>query len=409
MTKLNSHQEGRDGLPMRHSLPRLILLLVLLSLTIVGCGADAPATETSGLPPELAIPEVAVTADGRLVPKATVRLAFAASGTVAEVFVGPGDAVAAGDRLARLDGEDQAAAAVAAAELEVLAAQQARQALDEQLEAERVRAQQALVTARQAVNDAEQQLAYLTSASPAAEAARAEAQVVQAEAALEDAQEDFDDVADRDDADLTRARLQVALANAQLAYEEAVRVAASLTEMERADRLDLARAAVSAARGQLRVAQAAYDSLLDGVDPDAIAAADARIQVAEAQLAAAYAALEVLTLTAPLAGTVVEVSAKPGEMANPTVPAAVLADLSEWWVETDTLTQIDVVSLAQGNEARVVVDALPQVVFSGEIVAIDGLFQDKRGDVTYTVHLRLSGTDPRLRWGMTCAITFEAP
>jgi HlyD family secretion protein len=394
---------------MRHSLPRLMLHLMLLSLMLVGCGTDAPAPETAGLPAESAIPEAAITVDGRLVPKAAVRPAFVAGGTVAEVLVAPGDVVAPGDPLARLDGAEQAAAAVAAAELELLAAQQGRQALDEQLEAERVRAQQALLAARQALTDAERQFAILSGASPDAEAARAEARVVQAEAALEDAREDFDNVVDRDETDLTRARLQVALAEAELAYEDAVRLAASFAGAERAERLDLARAAVAAARGQRRVAQAAYDRVLRGVDADVLAAAEARIEVAEAQLSAAGAALEALTLTAPMAGTVVEVSARVGEPASPAAPAVVLADLSEWWIETESLTQIDVVGIEPGDEARVVVDALPDLAFSGEVVTIDDLFQDRRGDVTYTAHLRLSGTDPRLRWGMTCAVTFEAP
>jgi multidrug resistance efflux pump len=394
---------------MRYSMPRLICLIVLVSAMVGSCGTDAPATEPAVVAPEAAIPEAAISVDGRLVPKATVRLAFAASGPVAEVLVRPGDDVVLGDSLVRLGGEAQAAAAVAAAELELLAAHQARQALGKQLASERVRAEQALVAARQAVREAVQQVAYLDSASPEAEAARAEARVVLAEAALEDAQEAYDDVVDRAPADLTRARLQVALADAQLAYEEAVRVAATLTELARADRLDLARDAQSAARDQVRVAEAALDRIEDAPDPDAIAAADGRIRVAEAQLAAAKTALEALTLKAPMAGTVIAVYARMGELISPAAPAVVLADLSEWWVETDTLTQIDVVSVGTGQQARVVVDALPDAAFAGEVVTVDGLFEDKRGDVTYTAHLRLDEVDSRLRWGMTCAISFETP
>jgi hypothetical protein len=35
------------------------------------------------------------------------------------------------------------------------------------------------------------------------------------------------------------------------------------------------------------------------------------------------------------------------------------------------------------------------------------LFEEKRGDVTYTARIRLDNIDPRLRWGMTVATVFE--
>jgi hypothetical protein len=38
---------------------------------------------------------------------------------------------------------------------------------------------------------------------------------------------------------------------------------------------------------------------------------------------------------------------------------------------------------------------------------VEGLSQEKRGDVTYTVRIGLLESDPRLRWGMTADVLFE--
>ena len=393
---------------MQHTAYRMALVLALLSLTLLGCSAQTPAAgngEPAALP-ELELQDAAITADGRLAPKAGVHLGFAAGGTVAEVLVSPGDTVARGDALVRLDGSAQAAAAVAAAQLELLAAQQARQALDDTVPIEQARALQAQVAARQSVHEAEQRLAYLEGASPEAEAARADAQLVQAEAALEDAEEAYEDVAGRDRTNLTRVQRQIALANAQLAYEEAVRASAALTGSQQTETLDLARRALQATQLALQGAEDAYAALENGIDPDTLTGADARVEAAQAQLAAAQAGLDALTLRASLDGTVIRVSAQVGETAIPAAPVVTVADLSAWSIETDNLTQIDVVAIEVGQTVSVVVDAIPDLELTGEVVAIDGLFQDKRGDVTYTVHIRLTSNDPRLRWGMTCALTF---
>ncbi len=84
-----------------------------------------------------------------------------------------------------------------------------------------------------------------------------------------------------------------------------------------------------------------------------------------------------------------------------------VADLSQWMVETDNLTELDVVSIAAGQGATITPDALPEVDLQGSVELISDVYEDKRGDVTYTARLALETSDPRLRWGMTVAIVFE--
>jgi hypothetical protein len=52
-------------------------------------------------------------------------------------------------------------------------------------------------------------------------------------------------------------------------------------------------------------------------------------------------------------------------------------------------------------------DALPHLEITGTVDSISDTFELKRGDVTYTVRIALADFDPRLRWGMTVAVTFE--
>jgi hypothetical protein len=40
------------------------------------------------------------------------------------------------------------------------------------------------------------------------------------------------------------------------------------------------------------------------------------------------------------------------------------------------------------------------------VESIDQVYEEKRGDITYTARILLDSADPRLRWGMTVSITF---
>jgi hypothetical protein len=63
--------------------------------------------------------------------------------------------------------------------------------------------------------------------------------------------------------------------------------------------------------------------------------------------------------------------------------------------------------VASGQGVTVVPDALPGVTLTGTVESISDVFEEKRGDITYTASILLDGIDPRLRWGMTVVITFD--
>jgi multidrug resistance efflux pump len=100
------------------------VLVCALALAGTGsiAGAKSAATDTP-LPPVQDAGEVI--ADGRLVPAVGAELAFAIGGTVADVPGREGLTVKEGDVLARLTGYEQAEANMEAAEMELIAANQA--------------------------------------------------------------------------------------------------------------------------------------------------------------------------------------------------------------------------------------------------------------------------------------------
>jgi multidrug resistance efflux pump len=86
---------------------------------------------------------------------------------------------------------------------------------------------------------------------------------------------------------------------------------------------------------------------------------------------------------------------------------AVLADFSQWVVETDDLTEIEIPEVREGQTVKIIPDALPDLELTGTVERIKDVFEEKRGDITYTVRIKLNQSDERLRWGMTVAATFQ--
>lgn len=164
---------------------------------------------------------------------------------------------------------------------------------------------------------------------------------------------------------------------------------------------------MAVAEAAVKEAEDRYAELQGGPDPDLLEAAQARLDAAKAALTAAQDALDNSELRAPFAGVVADLRIKEGEQAGPGQVAAVLADFSGWVVETDNLTEIEVVKISEGQKVEVVLDALPDVTLHGTVKTISPVFEEKRGDITYTVTIALDDGDPKMRWGMTAVTTFE--
>ncbi len=219
----------------------LVLVIAAVAFGSVGSSFDAEGDEVRTVTVERGSVVATVSASGELVAPTDVTLDFATSGRLVEVVVRPGEEVAVGDMLARLDDAD---------------------ALDQQASAEA-----GLAAAKAALDSVLNRLTPAQRSLGSAQIAAAAEQVESAEAALARAQ-------------------AVATANAAL-YDEQVAAARQQLGIQQASREEQ----VAAARANVAAAEAALDRLLEGQSSAQRAVGRAQIDQAEGAVDAAETAL----------------------------------------------------------------------------------------------------------------------
>lgn len=382
--------------------------LLAIALLLAGCSAASPTEQ----PPPEADPlqdfVPVISATGEVVPVRWALIGAPTSGIVAELPVSRGDRVEQGQVLARLGNREAAEAAVAAARLELVSAEQDLADLRANAALRASQAQLELANARDALDDAEYKWRVRQPGNRASpETVRAaEARLLLAEEALDDAKRDYDEVSDRPSDDPARAAALLNWENARLARDAALRTLnwfrGHPTEIEQAV-LD---AEVAAAEARVADAQREWEQWRGGVAADELALAEARLSNAQSQLAAAEAALADLEIRAPFAGTVSEVFVHGSEWVNLGGPVLLLADLAGLQVETTDLSELDVARIEVGDIASVTFDALPDVAVSGKVASIAPKASEGAG-VNYTVVVELAEIPAALRWEMTAFVDIE--
>ena len=444
---------------------QLATILAAAALVLAGCGTGptTPALPTVVLNPGSATPAAglsggsSVTASGVVVAGQQARLAFPVAGRVETLAVARGDQVQAGQVLVRLAGGARLSAAVEAAKLEALAAQQALADLQAAAGLVTAQSQLAVANARDALIHAQTALRQLTTpdlefyrdqvnrAQARLTAARQNAEITNFQTALR-AAEDALEAARNTLHDYQELERQYpgygqlhgnALENAQAAYDRALQDyqaaqfrleqaqandASALRDAQRAfdtaqaslraaqagpdpAKLALAEAQVAVAQAALAEAEARAARVADGVDPDQLALAQARVSNAQAQLAATRAALEDLELHAPFAGTVAELNTAAGEWVIPGQAVMLLSDLGRLRVETTDLSERDIPQIAVGQAATISVEALNQEL-TGQVSGIAPLPETLGGDIVYRVTLDLDSWPANLRAGMSVEARF---
>jgi len=379
----------------------LVAGLLVASVILAGCGGGTP-TPTPEAEEEL-VPIVSIT--GKIVPAAWAALSAQAGGQVLEVLVEPGDAVAAGDVVVRLD-PTEAQLAVQQAEAALAAAQAQLALLKAGPRPEEVAAAEALVSAAQAaVSQAAAQRDQLAAGAIEAEVAAAQAGVTAAEVTRKAAEDRYDQIEGKVHGwieeetilQLRAAEQALAAAQAQLAQVQGGAGARSRA----------ANAAVSAAVAQQDLAQSQLNLLVAGATAEQVATTQAAVAQAQAGVETASVALGRCEVRAPFAGTAGAVSVRMGELITPGEPLVTLGDLATLRVETTDLDEVDVARVALGQRASVTFDAIPERVFVGQVVRISPMAEPGAGGVNYTVVVVLDESDPAIRWGMTAFVDIE--
>ena len=378
-----------------------------------------------------------VIAKGVVMPVQRASLSMAAGGIVAEAPAREGQAVKAGDVILRLQNERQQAA-LAEATAGLAAAQAQLATMKAGARAEQIAAAQAgldaanarvarlkeggragdVAAARANVTAAQAALTRLYQGADENTKIAAQADLNNAEAALRTAQAAYDKVKDHPDVMMLPPSLQ--LEQATNAYDAAKARLDEVNAPPKADRVAQATAAIKQAQAELdrlldpstaaslaeaeaavRQAQAQLDLLNAGARQQEIDAAAAAVAQAEAGVAQARAALNDTVLRAPFDGLLAVLTPRVGEQVSPGMPVAEIGDVSGWQVETDDLSELDVVRVQPGEEVKLTFDAIPGLELTGAVDRVQPKGEKKLGDMTYTAIIRIQNADPRLLWNMT--------
>ena len=384
------------------------VLILIAAISLSACEVSEAATPSEATIPHVA-DEFAVIADGRLVPFKYVSLTFAAGGEVKEIFFEEGEPVNQGEVIAYLSGRVRLEAEVARAKL---AQSNAERALDELIEGADVASAQAeldLAQTQDALDDANRKWQNQQEGYRASETTikNARAELTLAESALKNAKSKYDRAPGSRTEDSGKAAAYKKYAAAQQRYDSALRsynwYKGHPSEIEQAV-LD---GEVGFAMAQLDKAQRVWDRLQNGPDPWILEIAQEELDLAQASLEAAKAALAETEIIAPFDGILASMTLKVSEQVVPGQIGVVLADFSKWFVETENLTEIELPQIEVGQPVLVTFDALPDVALEGQVANITPYYEIKRGDVTYPVEVSLHETDSQLQWGMTTVITFK--
>lgn len=422
-----------------------ILAISLLAISLTGCGLFGGGEPTPEPVPVEAVqqPNV-VSAEAFVVPLRQADLAFESGGRVETVHVEEGDSISEDQLLAELENSTQQAnltqaqanlaqAQATLADTEAGATpQQIAQAEASLAEAEARLAElvsgptdEDIGQAEAAVETARAQLAQVLAGFRDEDIQAAAARLLQAEAEVREAQADYDAFVYGDPDQLGPYGL--ALERATNDYEAAKAEYDKLVTGSTAEEIGVARAQLNEAQAalakvqagstaeQIAQAQAAVaraeatlGEQLAGPTEEQIAVAEAGVQTAEAGVSLAEVELSKTQLKAPFDGTVGLLHIEEGEMVGSGTVVMAVGDTSRWQIETDDLTEIDVVQVEPGAKVTISVDALPDQEFEGEVVRITPQSETKAGDVTYTVLIDItSGDTSKLRWGMTTFVDIE--
>lgn len=401
-----------------------------------------------------------VESSGVIQANQVVNLSWKTTGQVAQVAVKEGDWVKAGTLLMTLD-PTSAPANVLSARAELLSAQEAldtllqptaqtvanaRKALAEAhtgLDSAQSALKSEISSARSAVEDEEydsvanaaDDLAEAQDALPLASAGLATQAYYQAARAADQALRTYQQAQADADAHPQSADLKQTLAQSEAAYQGTLAVkqarqasvdddSAGLVDdlvaargdydaavadylaalegskaYEYSLKLSAAQARYLAAEETLDQSQTALFELLVTPDPQDVAAAQARVQSAQATV-------NMLAISAPFDGEVLAVNVQPGDMVSSEKIAVVVANRFPLKVEA-SIDESEIAAIQAGNPVKVTLDAVPERTLSGIVVYVNPVGQTSAGVVRYTVEVALDQSDMPALLGATADVTIQ--
>jgi len=403
---------------MKRSIKIPLVMSLILALLLAGTACSSSAESEA---PKISVQAVKTGdlligqyADGRVViPSAEIQSPIA--GTIAEVLVQPGQTVAAGESLARLETGDLEVA-VTAAELDVKKAEEslneARLQRTYTISSEEVKLvslEREIYDSRyKAIEDYNQQILKIEYLK------NSDLSVTNAEIALEQAEEVYDD-------NPTSVN-ELAIDKARTALDEAIQTRDYNLALEEQKLVPIKRAYLEA-QADIADDSAIYTEYSQNYDIQklkvdylrqsdaAVTTAQFALEDAKARLAQAQEALSQTDIKAPVSGIVKSVAVEPGDLVAAATASSTSSLLSIAQTEmvqvTANITETDIAGIAVGQTMRITVDALTLENQAGSVSEISLTPKiDSTGIVTYLVTGTFTDPDARILDGMTTFVTF---
>ena len=183
---------------------------------------------------------------------------------------------------------------------------------------------------------------------------------------------------------LAKAKLKYASASGNLDYEQSHYTAND----------------VAISQANLAVAQAAYDDAERAWEQAKNGPSESDIAAAQAQVDSAQALQNEAYLTAPIDGTVTQVSSSVGDQVSAGTTGIRIDDLSSYLIDL-SVSQMDINTVAVGQKATITFDAITNKTYNGTVTAVSKAGTLTQNSTYFTVTLQVNDADSQVLPGMT--------
>jgi multidrug efflux pump subunit AcrA (membrane-fusion protein) len=171
--------------------------------------------------------------------------------------------------------------------------------------------------------------------------------------------------------------------------------------------INTAQAAVTVDQGALQIVQDQLALKLARPRQSDVDLYTAQVKQAQANLNQVRNQIAQKSLIAPIDGIITDILFEKGEMASPTQTAISMNSLSDFEIKSD-IAESDIAKIMLGNPVAVTFDAFGEnEKWQGKVIKIDPAQTVIQGVVYYTTTVGLSGTDSKVKAGMTANLEIE--
>lgn len=329
--------------------------------------------------------DIIITASGvgAVVTQADIQIGFTTAGVIEEIYVKEGDVVQKGDVLAKLEMDPQLTLDLLTQKINLINEQENYNNLVDNLDVDLASAS---VNYLQAQSDLED---LLTDRASLNYRRCGDEYVLQYEAdyntaleILERLQDKFNlQYATKDLSDPERLQVEADIASAQSKVDIAYASWQYCLTYPSQEEIALMDAKIKIKENEVIRWKEEMETLQAGVNPQELELYQAKVAQAEAKLKIAEDNINGLTLIAPIAGTIMNISAVPGQTIGNNTNIIRIADLTKPILEV-YLDETDLDQLVVGYETEVVFDAFDINVFTGKVISITPELV-KNGNVVY--------------------------